>query len=47
MRAQSGSDDDLEGATERLAHEDPRITQKVIVASLGKHVLVPGIGRER
>jgi integrase len=29
LRAKSASDDNLEGATERLAHEDPRTTQKV------------------
>src|ERR1035438_4898726 len=29
LRAKSASDDDLEGATERLAHEDPRTTQQV------------------
>jgi integrase len=28
-RAKSASDDELEAATERLAHDDPRTTQKV------------------
>ena len=29
LRAKSASDDELEVATERLAHDDPRTTQKV------------------
>ena len=29
LRAKSASDDELEVATERLAHDDPRRTQKV------------------
>lgn len=29
LRAKSASDDELEAATERLAHDDPRTTQKV------------------
>jgi integrase len=29
LRAKSASDDELEIATERLAHDDPRTTQKV------------------
>jgi hypothetical protein len=29
LRAKSASDDELEVATEHLAHDDPRITQRV------------------
>ena len=47
LRAKSASDDELEVATERLAHDDPRTSQKLYRRKPRRARPGANIGRER